>query len=501
MDIAAYSRVSTNHAEQLDSLENQKEFFVEYARRNGHRLVHLYADEGISGTSLRRRDQFLRLMQDAKLGLFQCVVVKDVSRFARNTVDFLQSIRELKAMGVNVMFITANMESLGESEFILTIFGAMAQEESANLSKRIKFGKRINAKKGRAPYRIFGYDRIDNYTMAINPVEAQVVRDIYRMYLEDGTGYRSIAAVLNSQKRYTKYDNEWGTTAIKRILTNPIYCGRYINHKVETESFLTGKRVKIPEEEVFRHDRPEWAIISLETFESAQRQLEERKRKHAGDLPPTRYSSRYGFSSLIKCEHCGYSFCHKSYTYVNTRVFWKCSTNDQYGAKGCDNRVKLDEKELMRVIREYLSSLIEDKAKFADEVLDNVRDKIPKDESQVDLSRMERRKAELQGKKRKYMEMYANDVLTMSELKSQTEKLSDELAALEHEMKRLLRAQEIRNDAEHYLEQYKKEIQRFLAFETVTNADMRKIVDHISANRDGNIRIFLRKIKEFGTKQ
>ena len=171
--------------------------------------------------------------------------------------------------------------------------------------------------------------------------------------------------------------------------------------------------------------------------------------------------------------------------------------NDRYGAKGCDNRVKLDEKELMRVIREYLSSVIEDKAKFADEVLNNVRDKIPKDESQVDLSRMERRKAELQGKKRKYMEMYANDVLTMSELKGQMEKISDELAALEHEMKRLLRAQEIRNDAEHYLEQYKKEIQKFLELETVTNTDMRKIIGHISVNRDGQVRVFIRKIDDF----
>ena len=165
MKIAAYCRVSTEKEEQIDSLEHQKEFFEEYARKNGHELIRLYADEGISGTSLKKRDEFVRLMRDAKMNLFDMVVVKDVSRLARNTVDFLQSIRTLKGLGVNTLFLTANMDSLGESEFVLTMFGAMAQEESANLSKRVKFGKKINAKKGRVPQRIFGYNRIDNFTL------------------------------------------------------------------------------------------------------------------------------------------------------------------------------------------------------------------------------------------------------------------------------------------------------------------------------------------------
>ena len=167
MKIAAYCRVSTDKDEQIDSLVHQKEFFDEYARKNGHELVRLYADEGISGTSLKKRDEFMRLIRDAKIGRFEMVVVKDVSRLARNTVDFLQSIRTLKSFGVNTLFLTANMDSLGESEFVLTLFGAMAQEESANLSKRVKFGKKVNAKKGRVPQRIFGYDRVDNFTLAI----------------------------------------------------------------------------------------------------------------------------------------------------------------------------------------------------------------------------------------------------------------------------------------------------------------------------------------------
>ena len=183
MRLAAYCRVSTDKEEQQRSLEAQKLFFTDFAERNCHTLVKLYADEGISGTSLRRRVEFNRLMEDAKLGLFDMVAVKDVSRMARNTVDFLQSIRALKSMGINTIFVTSNMSSLGDSEFVLTIFGAMAQEESANLSKRVKFGKLINSQRGRVPRVIFGYDRVDNFTLRINPTEAETVRKIYDLYV------------------------------------------------------------------------------------------------------------------------------------------------------------------------------------------------------------------------------------------------------------------------------------------------------------------------------
>mgnify|MGYP000942627376 CR=1 FL=1 len=148
VNIAAYCRVSTDKSDQLNSLEAQKKFFAEFTERNGHNLVRLYADEGISGTKIKNRKEFQRLMRDAKQGLFEMVVVKDISRFARNTVDFLQSIRALKALGIETTFLTANMTVLGNSEFVLTIFGALAQEESANTSKRVKFGKKLNAEKG-----------------------------------------------------------------------------------------------------------------------------------------------------------------------------------------------------------------------------------------------------------------------------------------------------------------------------------------------------------------
>lgn len=501
MKIAAYCRVSTEKDEQLDSLENQKEFFEEYAKKNGHELVRLYADEGISGTSLKKRDEFMRLLRDARLGLFNMVVVKDVSRLARNTVDFLQSIRTLKGLGVNTLFLTANMDSLGESEFILTMFGAMAQEESANLSKRVKFGKKINAKKGRVPQRIFGYDRIDNFTLSINHKEAKVVREIFRLYLEDGLGCRTISMALNEMGYKTKFGCEWNPRGVRRILTNPIYCGHYINNKYEIEDYLTGKQVRIPQEQHFHHIRPEWEIVSPEVFSKAHRQMDERRARFDCGEPfiGARYSNKHLFSTLIKCEHCGRSFCQKRYTYVNTRVYWKCTTNDQYTAERCDNVIKLEENELLAEIQRYFSSIIRDKDTFIREILAEIERKHPEEQRKVNITEIERQRKHLLAKKERYQEMYANDVLTMAELKEKTADIAEELKELEYSLKQYEQSLAVRQDSENLINHYMQEIERFLSLDTVTNIDLRKIIDHINVNKDGNVRIILKKLSDMDT--
>lgn len=498
MKIAAYCRVSTEKEEQLDSLENQKTFFSEYAERNGHKLIRLYADEGISGTSLKKRDQFIRLIQDAQLGLFEMVVVKDVSRLARNTVDFLQSIRTLKSLGINTLFLTANMDSLGESEFVLTLFGAMAQEESANLSKRVKFGKKINAKKGRVPQRIFGYDRIDNFSLAINHKEAKIVQEVFQLYVEEGLGCRSISIRLNHEGCKTKYGCEWNARGVRRIIVNPIYCGHYINNKYEIEDYLTGKRGLIPQEEHFHHERPEWAIISQELFDKAQNLMNARRAQYDSGPPfkGARYSSKHIFSTLIKCEHCGRSFCRRQYTYVNTRTYWKCTTNDQYTAEKCNNLVKLEEKDLLSEIQKYFATLIQDKDTFIREILNELDKRDPGKRGGITASDIERKRKRLLAKKDRYQEMYVNDVMSMSELKEKTAEIAEQLEELDYSLKRYEQSLAVRQDEARLVDVYIQEIEQFLRLESVTNSDLRKVIDHISVNRDGNVRIFLKKIEE-----
>ena len=221
MNIAAYCRVSTDKEDQLNSLEAQKAFFAEYTTRTGDTLIRLYADEGISGTKIKNRKEFLRMMSDAEHGLFDMVVVKDISRFARNTVDLLQNVRKLKSLVIETQFLTANMTSMGNSEFVLTIFGALEQEESANTSKRVKFGKKMNAEKGRVPNIVYGYNKTigDYFNLDINQEEAAIIRQIYQWYTKNGYGAAKLSNKLNERGLKTKRNCRWRQNAVCRILT------------------------------------------------------------------------------------------------------------------------------------------------------------------------------------------------------------------------------------------------------------------------------------------
>ena len=498
MRIAAYCRVSTGSDKQLYSLENQKEFFTEYASKNGHILVRIYADEGISGTSLKKRTEFMRLMADARLGLFDMVVCKDVSRFARNTVDLLNSIRELKSMGISLNFLNANMESHGESELLLTIMGAVAQEESVNLSKRIKFGKKVTGKKGRVPRVIYGYDHVDNYTLSINPDEAETVRLIFCLYTEEGYGCRKISRELNSRGITTKNGCTWDSKGVRRILTNSIYCGEYINCKFEVRDCLTKKLVSTPAEAHIHHQRPEWAIVSSEIFERAQNLLGKR-RKQYDSLPfrEMRNSTKHLFSTLIKCENCGRTFARKHYFRVNgsERVFWKCSANDCGTADPCENTFKIDEGELFDAIREYFSSIINNKEEFIKELVDDILNEGGENKQGTAYFEAGQKKERLEVKRKRYQEMYANDVMTLTELKDKLDALDREILLLDKSLENGLKIEKTDREAVEERRNVEAEIERFLCLKGVTNVDLKQIIEQITVNDKGGVKIYIKESK------
>jgi DNA invertase Pin-like site-specific DNA recombinase len=278
MRAAAYCRVSTSKEEQLDSLESQQKFFAEYAVKNAYELVNIYADEGKSGTKMKNRTQLLKLLSDAALGSFEVVLIKDISRLARNTVDFLTSIRKLRGLNVRVIFVNYDQTSSDSSEFMLTMLSAIAQEESANTSKRVRFGKKQNAEQGRVPNLIFGYDKTpgDYFHLNINKTEAQTVKRIFELYTEHHMGANRIAVRLNKEGIKTKRGCNFTQNAISRILSNEIYTGKVINGKQEIEDFLTGKRKKREENQWQVVTNTELKIISEEVFHKAQKIRESR---------------------------------------------------------------------------------------------------------------------------------------------------------------------------------------------------------------------------------
>ena len=499
MNIAAYCRVSTDKEDQLNSLETQKEFFLEYTKRTGDNLIKLYADEGISGTKIKNRKEFQRMLADAEKGLFDMVVVKDISRFARNTVDLLQSVRKLKSLGIETQFLTANMTSMGNSEFVLTIFGALAQEESANTSKRIKFGKKMNAEKGRVPNIVFGYDKTigDYFNLSINENEAKAIRQIFRWYTEEGYGGSKIANMLNERGIKTKRGNNWSQNSVCRILTNEIYTGKIINGKEEIADFLTGQRKEKDESEWLVTIRPELRIIEDEVFDKAQDIL--KGRYDSFKITHERQSNKYLFSTLIKCKECGWSFRRTVRQYKNTYVRWVCSGHNGKGADSCPNAVTVDEEELIQALQEYFQEVLSKKKKVINYVIKEFqRVYKAKDENIEYEKQLNTELNRLRKSREKYMDMYTDDLISREELNEKIGGMRKEIERLENELKMVSYHLTKGEQLEAILNSTFKQLEDITDVHEMTNAQLKRLINKIEVDKEGNVDIYLRLIGDLG---
>ena len=501
-DIVGYCRVSTDKSDQLNSLETQKEFFTEYAARNNYNLVNVYADEGISGTKIKNRKDFLRLIRDAQCGLFHMVAVKDVSRFARNTVDFLQSIRILKALGVEVVFLTANMTVLGQSEFALTICGAMAQEESANTSKRIKFGKKRNAKKGRVPNIVYGYDKIpgEYFDQVINEKEARVIQQMANWYRYEGYGASKIANMLNERGIRTKRNCKFSQNAVCRILTNELYTGKIINGKQEVEDFLTGKRIDKDESEWSVIERPDLRILDPELFKEIQEIMH--GRREAFKSNGERQSNKYLFSTLIKCKECGWSFRRTVRTYQNTFTRWVCSGHNGKGADNCPNAISLDEDELIQAVEEYFAEILRKKDNIINYVTKEFTKIYKAKEDNAEYEKeLKAQLAKLNKTRQKYMDMYSDDLITREELKEKMGGMKIELERLENNLKLVQHNLSKGDQLKAIIQKTFRSIEDIASVRDMTNEQLKRIIQKIEVDKDGNVDIYLHLFGDLGLEE
>lgn len=497
MNIVAYCRVSTDKEDQLNSLETQKKFFIEYAERHNHKLVGIYADEGLTGTRTKKRKEFLRLMADAHEGIFELVVVKDISRLARNTVDLLQSVRTLKSLNIEMLFLTANMTTLGNSEFVLTIFGALAQEESANMSKRVKFSKKINAEKGRVPNLVFGYDKTpgDYFNLEINVEEAVALKRMFQLYTEEGYGTMKIANYLNDCGIKTKRGGKWTQATVGKMLQNKLYIGQVINGKEEVTDFLTGVRQKNDESDWEIVYNPSLCIIDEDVFEKAQKIL--KNRHTAFNITHERHSNKHLFSTIIKCKECGWSFRRFVYTYKNTYVRWGCSGRNGKGTHSCPNATTIDEGKLIEEITSYFTSLIKSKDEVIAAAISEYEKKHTKElESDVEQAELKARVAKLRKTRQKYIDMYTDDLISREELNTKLDSIKEGIEELELKL-------DMTNHKPLTIEQIKKTISRLynniediVDVSSLNNTQLKKIISKIEVDKDGNVDIFLNELDE-----
>lgn len=330
LSVAAYTRVSSGKDAMLHSLSQQISYYRDYIQSNPEwQLYYVYCDEAITGTK-DSRDAFQEMVQECRAGQIDLIITKSISRFARNTVTLLETVRELKSIGVDVYFEEENIHTLSsDGELIITLLACYAQEESRSVSENQKWRVKKNYSEGKLWSEfILGYKQVDNKFVVI-PKEAEIVKRIFNEYLM-GYGYEKIASNLNADRIKTKIGNEWHPSSISIILHDYKYTGNLILQKSYTFDHITKKKV------INRGEFPKYhiensheAIIDMDTFEKVQSLIKEKAEKYVKKVRP---KEEYPFTKIIRCEKCGafYKRCTS-----HDIVFWNCSSYARYGKSKC----------------------------------------------------------------------------------------------------------------------------------------------------------------------
>lgn len=344
--VAAYCRVSTETEEQNSSYEVQVAHYTEFIKKNAEwEFAGIFADDGISGTNTKKREEFNRMIDECMEGNIDLVITKSISRFARNTLDCLKYIRQLKDKNISVFFEKENINTMdAKGEVLLTIMASLAQQESQSLSQNVKLGLQYRYQQGKVQVnhnRFMGYTKDEEGNLIIVPEEAEIIKRIYREYLE-GKSLAGIGRDLEKDGILTAAGKpRWRPETIKKILLNEKYIGDALLQKTFTVDFLTKKRVKneghVPQYYV---ENSHEAIIPKELFLQAQEELHRRNNIYTGaDKNKRLYSSKYALSTITFCGDCG-DIYRRVYWNIRGRkeLVWRCVTRIEQGPETCKNR-------------------------------------------------------------------------------------------------------------------------------------------------------------------
>lgn len=507
----AYGRVSTNQEKQKTSLENQRLYYEEkfkgdgylpspfgmLYRRNGttEPLPSMYIDEGISGTCIQFRKAFERMLEDAKKGYFEIIYVKSVSRFARNTVDGLQTVRELKRLGVGVIFEDWGINTLeSDDEMLLTMAFGQAQNESQVKSRNVKFGIRQRQKDGKwfcnEP---FGYKKIDK-GLVIDEKEAATVRLIFDKYTKEDFSVHALSQYLNQHidEHPTKKNKLWSRQQIAGILSNSIYVGLYKSHVCEKTGFMaTDPAVSIPEKQQFIHELPSLQIIDTDVWDKAVGIMRARKARYSTVEQRGKNTNGYLLSTILFCKDCGTSFDRKKRhgglkkdgTRTDLGYFWICRQYDLYGKKRCSNNFGINEPVAEEQVREeirYLQKEIRERAGGA--LLTNFKSYLrvayELDHNTVNIDAIREQLSKIERKKAILLEDRIDGLMSKEMYQKEVKLLNDEAEKLEDRIKESSLFEDNMKREWARFEKYKSMILS-LDPENLTNGEIKQVFNRI----------------------
>ena len=487
--VTFYARVSTDQDEQINSLENQVQYYTELIQsRPNWRFVPGYVDEGISGGSTKKRDNFNRMIRDAKAGMFDFIITKEISRFSRSTLDSIRYTQELLDYNVGVFFQNDNINTLDtDSEFRLVIMAGVAQDEIRKLSERLKFGFRQAIKNGHVlgNDKLYGYDKKD-CVLTVNEEEAEIIRIIFDLYGNQRLGTRTISKRLMELGYTSREGNAFNTLTIRHILENPKYKGWYCGNKSQSVDYRTKRNILLDESEWVTYPDPSIpAIVSEELWNRANALYKRRREEMKSHSSGISFHNRYPYSAKIYCEEHGTTF-HRQViqTKKGQQEVWQCKVYRSHGRAAC-SAPQIRSSDLDVILSDIFKELVRDKEKIIDSLV-TVLTNIPKE---VDYGKLrcqvENEMDDLERKKNRLLDLSIAGALTVEEFKERNDAFNVRILECHGKLTAIRQEEENQSSEELDIPAIRQALDRALSFTgDIDTALVATILDRVVVKRE-----------------
>jgi len=504
--VTFYARVSTGTDEQTHSLKNQINYYSDFIQKNPQwTYVDGYIDEALSGTSVVKRESFLKMIEDAKLDKYDFIVTKEISRFSRNTLDSIRYTQELLAAGVGVLFQSDNINTLmPDSELRLTIMSSIAQDEVRKISERVKFGFKRAIEKGvvLGSSNIWGYTKQDG-KLVIDEKEAEIVRQIFMLYATQNMGIRAICTWLKEQGHKNNKGNDFSFSTIKGILTNPKYKGYYCGNKTHKYDYKLNDVKYLDESEwvMYKDEDNVPAIVSEEIWDKANAILRERSERQSSE-DKTSYQNKYTYSGKIYCGEHKIPFYRALYRYKSgNKEVWQCREYSAKGKAGCDSPT-LYTTEVDEIMRDAYNSLIKNRTDIIHDLVRIYSTIGSESKIREDISKTKVQINEIMKKKDKLLDLSINGHLSDEEFAKRNRQFNLDIESLEVRLADLEQEEKKNREVFHTVETLRKMIADELDFaEGFDSAIIGTLLDRIEVYKTEdkkmiNLKVYFKILNE-----
>ena len=499
LKVTYYARVSTDKDEQINSLQNQINYYSDFIKGNKNwKYVEGYIDEGISGTSVSKRDSFLKMIDDAKLKKFDFIITKEISRFSRNTLDSISYTQELLRNGVGVYFQADNINTLlPDSELRLTMMSSIAQDEVRRISERVKFGLKRAIENGvvLGNDRIWGYKK-DNGKLIIDEEQAKIVRTIFELYATENLGIRAIANELTAMGYVNTEGNPFSFSTIKNILVNPKYKGYYCGRKTHKYDYRNNDRKFFEEKDwvMYKDEIDVPPIVSEELWEKANKILSKRSSNLKNNN--ISYNNKYTYSGKIVCgkHNCSYQRGLYKYKSGNKEV-WQCREYLGKGRKACDMPI-LYTTELNTIMKQCYNEIVTNKAEIIHDLIKIYTSLSQKSNITQDIAKCKVNINEILKRKDKLLDLSIAGKITDDEFEDRNNKFNAEIDEFKIKIKDLEEQEQANIEIEKSIEALRKIIAKELDFENgFNNSIIDSLLDKIEVSKTEEKNVIDVKVK------